>query len=224
MPDEKKPKQIEYQSDRKTIEQIISILALLLLLAALASALFNYIDNLELGASSSLWARIVNYFLQHIWPIWKFIAAILSIFAVFGIIYNSWKLAGINAEENLIYNPILGVSTSEEEEVIEAKNDKWEQIIKYSNSLNPSDWRQAIIEADVMLEELLRNLGYVGESAGEMLKSVDKSDFLTIEDAWEAHKMRNAIAHSGGDFQLNERETKRVIALFGKVFTEFDVI
>jgi len=76
----------------------------------------------------------------------------------------------------------------------------------------------------VMLEELLRTIGYNGESVGEMLKSVDKNEFLTIEDAWEAHKVRNAIAHSGGDFQLNERETKRVIALFEKVFKEFQVI
>ncbi len=219
MADEKKPKQVEYQTDEKTIAQIIEILALLLLLGAIASAIFNYLDNLQFNDPG-----IVSYFIQHIWPIWKIVAAILSVFAIGGIIYNSWKLAGINAEENLIYNPILGASTSEEEELIEVKNDKWEQILKYSNSLNPSDWRQAIIEADVMLEELLRNLGYVGESAGEMLKSVDKSDFLTIEDAWEAHKIRNAIAHSGGNFQLNERETKRVIALFEKVFKEFEVI
>ena len=71
-----------------------------------------------------------------------------------------------------------------------------------------------------MLEELLRTLGYVGESVGEMLKSVEKSEFLTIEDAWEAHKIRNAVAHSGGDFQLNERETKRVVTLFESVFKE----
>ena len=82
----------------------------------------------------------------------------------------------------------------------------------------------AIIEADVMLEELLETAGYVGGSVGEMLKSVDKNEFLSIESAWEAHKIRNSVAHSGGNFQLNERETKRVIALFEEVFKEFGVI
>ena len=57
-----------------------------------------------------------------------------------------------------------------------------------------------------------------------MLKSVDKNNFLTLDDAWEAHKVRNDIAHSGINFQLNERETKRVLALFEKVFKEFNVI
>lgn len=225
MAEEKKSKSVaEHQTDSKTIEQIITILALFLLLGAVANALLNYIDNLGLGASGSLWARTADYFLLHIWPLWRLIAVIVSVLAFIGIIYNSWKLAGINAAENLIFNSIPGVSDLNEEDVIEEKNDKWEQIIKYTNSENPSDWRQAIIEADVMLEELLRATGYEGESVGEMLKSVDKSDFLTIEDAWEAHKIRNAIAHSGGDFQLNEHETKRVITLFEKVFEEFNVI
>ena len=209
----------EFQTDEKTVVQIIEILALLLLFGAVVAAILNYLDNLRFNGLD-----VFDYFLQHIWPLWKIIAIIVSAFAFVGIIYNYWKLVGINAAENLIFNPPIGTSTSDEKNVMEEKNERWEQIIKYANSENPSDWRQAVIEADVMLEELLRTLGYVGESVGEMLKSVEKSEFLTIEDAWEAHKVRNAIAHSGGDFQLNERETKRVVVLFEKVFLEFDVI
>lgn len=211
-------------SDRKTIERITFLLAGLFLLAAIIAALLNYIESLGLGAPDTLWARIIDYFLQHIWPIWKLIAAIVSALALAGIIHNSRKLRTINLEENKIYNPLPETSVSDEDETIEPKNEKWEKVIKYANSGNASDWRLAIIEADVMLEELLRALGYEGESVGDMLKSVDKNEFLTIEDAWEAHKVRNAIAHSGGDFQLNERETKRTIALFEKVFKEFEVI
>ena len=135
------------------------------------------------------------------------------------------KLRTINIEENKIYNPRLAdVQTLAGEKAAEPKNERWEKIIQYTNSDHASDWRQAIIEADVMLGELLRTFGYQGESVGDMLKSVDKNDFNTIDDAWEAHKVRNAIAHSGGDFQLNERETKHAIALFEKVFKEFQVI
>jgi hypothetical protein len=58
----------------------------------------------------------------------------------------------------------------------------------------------------------------------EKLKSVDSSDMLTLDAAWEAHKVRNRIAHSGSDFELNEREAKRVIMLFESVFREFGMI
>ncbi len=222
MAEEKKPtKPTADNSDRKTSEQITYLLAGLLLLAAIIAGVLDYIESLKLD--TSFWARVVDFF-RRIWPIWKFIAAIISALAVAGIIHNSWKLRAINLEEQKIYGALPESSILDEEEVIELKNEKWDKVIKYMNSESASDWRLAIIEADVMLEELLRTIGYEGGSVGEMLKSVDKSEFLTIEDAWEAHKIRNAIAHSGGDFQLNERETKRVVALFEKVFKEFEVI
>ena len=75
-----------------------------------------------------------------------------------------------------------------------------------------------------MLNELMKAAGYQGDSLGEMLKSVEKSDFVTLDAAWEAHKVRNQIAHQGIDFVLNQREAKGVIALYEKVFKEFKII
>lgn len=226
MAEEKKPTKTTKggSGDSKAFEQVIFLLAGLVLLGTIATALLNYIEGLGLGTAGSLWDRITDYFLGHIWPIWKLVAVIMSALALAGIIHNSWKLRAINIEENKIYNPLPLGFVLDGDKVIEPKNEQWEKVVKYTSSSNTSDWRLAIIEADVMLEELLRTLGYKGESLGEMLKSVDKNEFLTIEDAWEAHKVRNAIAHSGGDFQLNEREVKRVIALFEKIFKEFQMI
>jgi deoxyadenosine/deoxycytidine kinase len=82
----------------------------------------------------------------------------------------------------------------------------------------------AIIEADIMLDEMLTALGYLGDGVGEKLKTVEPSNILTLDAAWEAHKVRNRIAHSGKDFELNQRETKRVVGLFESVFREFGMI
>lgn len=228
MAEEKKPMKVAGatgdHSDRKTVERITFLLAGLFLLAAIIAALLDYLDSFGVGTLGDIWQRIVDYFLEHIWPIWKIIAVIVSILSVAGIIYNSWKLRAINIEEKKIYDPLPGPILSAGGKVIEPKNEKWEKVIKYANSDNASDRSLAIIEADVMLAELLRTAGYQGESVGDMLKSADKNEFLTVDDAWEAHKVRNAIAHSGGDFQISERETKRVVALFEKVFKEFQVI
>ena len=54
-----------------------------------------------------------------------------------------------------------------------------------------------------------------------MLKS---ASFKTIELAWDAHKMRNRIAHEGSDFVLTEREAKRVFVLYESVFRELKAI
>lgn len=210
--------------NNQALEQLTFVFIGFVLLGAIIMTLLNYIESLGLGTVSSLWDRITEYFFQHIWPIWKLVAAIVSVLALAGIIHNARKLRAINIEENKIYNPLPSNSVSNGNKVGESKNKKWEKVIKYANSGNASDWRLAIIEADVMLEELLHTTGYIGESIGDMLKSVNKNEFLTIEDAWEAHKVRNTIAHSGGDFQLSERETRRVVALFEKVFKEFQII
>jgi hypothetical protein len=58
---------------------------------------------------------------------------------------------------------------------------------------------------------------YSGETLGERLKS---ADFASVQNAWEGHKVRNAIAHDP-HFKLTKRETKRVVQNFGVVFNEF---
>src|SRR3989344_66407 len=101
---------------------------------------------------------------------------------------------------------------------------RWERITAHLASSRESDWRLAILEADVLLSEMVTNMGYGGDSLGEKLKSVEPSDFTTLQKAWEAHAVRNKIAHEGAAFALTEREAKRVIALYEDVFNEFHFI
>ncbi len=104
------------------------------------------------------------------------------------------------------------------------KNEKWERVLVHIASTNPSDWRLAILEADIILDELLDHLGYIGDSISDKLKKATTGDFKTLQSAWEAHKIRNAIAHEGQDFILSEREAARIISLYQSVFSEFDYI
>lgn len=101
---------------------------------------------------------------------------------------------------------------------------RWERIQAHAHSGKESDWRLAVLEADVLLDELVTNMGYRGDSLGERLKGVEKSDFTTVDKAWEAHAVRNKIAHEGAAFALSEREAKRVLSLYEEVFKEFRYI
>lgn len=100
-------------------------------------------------------------------------------------------------------------------------NKRWDSVTSRINSFSESDWKLAIIEADVILDDMLTRMGYHGEGVGEKLKTVEKSDFDTLEFAWEAHKVRNRIAHDGPLFKIDHSEAKRVIGLYQKVFEEF---
>jgi len=165
----------------------------------LLNALFNYL------APFLFWARVISFF--------------FSFGAVIWIVYLYNELIKFRViEDSLLYPEVLG---SAEASTI---NHQWERILNHIESLNENDWRLAILEADIMLAGLLDAMSLPGDTVAEKLKAVEVSDFTTVENAWEAHRIRNQVVHEGSSFMLNEREARRVIELYGSVFSEFQII
>jgi len=71
---------------------------------------------------------------------------------------------------------------------------------------------------------MLTRSGYHGDGVGEKMKGIERSDFNTLDKAWEAHKIRNSIAHGGSDIILTKRTAKKAIDLYRQVFEEFEYI
>ena len=101
---------------------------------------------------------------------------------------------------------------------------RWNRVLEQARGDSAQGWRLAILEADIMLNELLDTLGYRGETMADKMRNVDRVNFHTIDLAWEAHKIRNKIAHEGETHELSSREARRVIALYERVFREFRFI
>ncbi len=104
------------------------------------------------------------------------------------------------------------------------KNPRWERVHELASTPNEGDWRLAILEADIMLGDLLAAQGYRGEGVGEKLRDANPLQFSTLDLAWQAHKVRNDIAHAGEGFHLSQREANATIDLYRRVFEEFDFI
>ena len=103
-------------------------------------------------------------------------------------------------------------------------NPKWQHIESLIESDNENDWRQAVLEADIMLDELLGHIGYRGQTVADKLQSVDSADMQSLEDAWQAHKTRNKVAHQGSDFKLDRNTFMDTMNQFKRVFNEFHYI
>jgi len=103
-------------------------------------------------------------------------------------------------------------------------NERWRSVLSHLFSSSPGDWKLAIIEADSMLEALLDQLGFKGETLGDKLKSADPEKFRGLQIAWEVHTVRNKIAHEGSSFELSSHEAKRIIALYEQLFRPFGYI
>lgn len=147
----------------------------------------------------------------------KLLIMAITLALMVGLIYVLRKLSRLRQNTRALMYPTVPVVKTE-------ANPKWERIVTLVESQSDSDWRLAILEADVMLDSILDKLDLPGDTMGDRMKAVEPSDFTTIENAWEAHKIRNQIAHEGPDFQLSQREARRVIELYRTVFEEFSVI
>lgn len=148
------------------------------------------------------------------------IATMLSVILVVFIVVIYRKVTALSS----VFSISSDVLVAGDDIPIARSSERWEHVLELLGSDNPNDWRLSILEADIMLDELVTKMGYRGETLGEKLKNIEKADFRTLDDAWEAHKIRNIIAHRGSDYVLTQREARRTIDLFARVFEEFHYI
>lgn len=148
----------------------------------------------------------------------------VSLILFIGIIYSVERIKSIRKKESKIYDAKVDMGYGEMHEVKKEATARWEHVIRHIESHSENDWRQAIIEADIMLDDLLSKMGYKGETVGDKLKRVAKGDMLNINNAWEAHKVRNRIAHDGSEFGINQNEARQIINFYKAVFQEFSYI
>lgn len=153
---------------------------------------------------------------------YKLIVVIFSVTAASLIAWYVYKIILMDIEKE------RGERAEAEKVTIEktrTKNEiRWNFIQEKLNSDNESDWRIAIIEADTILDEIVGTMNLNGGSLGEKMKVIEKSDFNTLDDAWEAHKARNRVAHDGNAVPLSSREARRIIGLYENVFREFGYV
>jgi hypothetical protein len=205
----------------------VEMIYLLLFIAAAAAfiiALINALLSGELTFFGYPLSKILEFIRKHI-LFFRILSLIIAAAAAIETFILTKKANAIWREEKAkLYPSDMEMASPDSKPAEDQMKKRWEKIVALSESQNSSDWRLGIIEADIILDELLEKLQLPGNTMGEKLKAVEESDFLTIEAAWEAHKARNNIAHQGNDFLLNQRETARIISLYESVFKEFEMI
>jgi hypothetical protein len=175
--------------------------------------LYQKIYDLLTGDYSFGWLKFLAII------IWILLAIAVPVL-LYAIIYLVRRISELHAKlqaeegESML---VAGVSAA-------LKNPRWEKVMERLNSNNEAEWKLAIIEGDAMLDELIRDIyPHLGNNLGERLKNIEPSDFTTLQDAWDAHKIRNQIAHDH-NYRLTEREARIALESYRKVFEEFHYI
>ncbi len=130
---------------------------------------------------------------------------------IFFINHTSWlkRLVIEDAGEFFTYKP-FGVKSLEK---------SWNKVRMHLDSGLESEYKLAVIEADSMMDDILKRMGYVGESLGERLKKLTTATIPNIGDLNNAHQLRNNIIHDP-DYKLSIDETKNAIDIYEQAFRD----
>src|SRR3989344_3841549 len=181
------------------------------------SYFFRLIYDLLTGGGTpggDIWSTFM-VFVASLWVVVTILAFIISFIALAVLIHSTIRMLEAKRQEAPRY-------ATQHPEVAETRRDhnRWNHIMTLIESAHENDWRQAIIEADIMLDDLLSQLGYHGDTLGEKLRAADPARFRTLQNAWEAHKVRNEIAHQGSSFPLTDHVAYRTIRNYEAVMRE----
>ncbi|MFA6251125.1 MAG: hypothetical protein WC603_00660 [Candidatus Paceibacterota bacterium] len=167
----------------------------------------------------------INFFANpDTWNTIGVISMFLSIISIAIIIFSLVRMIEIQLHERDEVNHEIMQAQLRQKERDRTANPRWHYIQTLIESPNESDWRVAIIEADSLMEEILKEKGIGGNTVSELLEGAKDSGYRSIQDAWDAHLIRNQIAHDGLDFPLSQVEGRRVIKLFQNFFEELRII
>ena len=86
----------------------------------------------------------------------------------------------------------------------------------------PSSYHLAVLNADKLVDQALRDLGIKGKTMGERMKN-SVTLFSDRNGIWTAHKLRNQIAHES-DVNVMYDEAKRALANFRQALKDLGAI
>lgn len=171
----------------------------------------GFFETIRLKVNSVNWEGIVF--------VGQILSVILSIGLLVAIVLLIIALSNNNRESQLKSQQAItkqGFSRA-------AINQDWQKILDKLETKKEDNYKFAIIEADKMLDNLLRKLGYQGQTMAEKLKQLDPGDVSALEGVWFGHKLRNKIAHQP-DIRVTYNDAKSAIEAFESAFRDLGAL
>jgi len=136
-------------------------------------------------------------------------------FIIFALIKTSWlkRVVLWDLQEFLTYKPYGAKRLVK----------RWKRLKDKLSTGMESEIKLAVIEADSMMDESLKLLGYKGESLGEKLDQVTPEVLSNVDSIREAHKVRNDIIHDP-TYKIEVSDAQRVLDVFEKALTILEAL
>jgi hypothetical protein len=138
----------------------------------------------------------------------EFFGLIFTLIFVAGIIYfvieTGWFTYRVRKFRHIILQSDISKKQAQE---------SWHKIEEHFYRGGESDLKVAILEADKLLNEALREAGITGIQLGDRLKKAKEGQIPNLNEIWQAHKLRNQIAHEP-NFKLKRDLAERALKIY----------
>lgn len=100
---------------------------------------------------------------------------------------------------------------------------QWQKVKSKLSSGLESDYKAAVMEADSILEDVLKKMGFAGETLSERLEKLSEATITNLPEVTEVHKIRNNIVHDP-DYKLTLDEAKHAMEVYEKSLTDLQAL
>lgn len=99
----------------------------------------------------------------------------------------------------------------------------WDEISKKALSSPPQSFTLAIVAADNLVGDALKDKKLEGDTIADQLKRLNPHDFKTLNNLWRAHRIRNDLVHTTG-FEIKESEAKELLSIYESFLKELGAL
>jgi len=171
------------------------------------------LDPLNAGTARAAHALATAYFSNL--GIYEFFGAVISTLLIAGIVVLIIKTNWLGLKVERFRH--IALKTNLPKETIQKE---WAKIEEHFFRGDENDLKVAIIEADKLLEETLREAGIRGATLGDRLKNLKPSQFPDLDQVWQAHRLRNDIVHQS-TFKLKRDTAEKALKIYETALKQF---
>jgi len=105
----------------------------------------------------------------------------------------------------------------------QSEDQRWQKILERLKKGDEANLKLAIIEADSLLDDILKRISFPGGNMEERLGQINKAEMKSIDKIWEAHKIRNRIV-SNSNTRVTLEEAEQAVSGIEEALKELEYL
>lgn len=104
-----------------------------------------------------------------------------------------------------------------------AAGQRWDEVKARLQKGDEPNLKLAVIEADSLLDEILKRMGLPGATFEERLKQIEVQEIKSVNKIWATHQLRDKIIHTP-DFHLTQEEAEAAVGNIEEALKELEYL